>query len=164
VVFVGDVTKGILAVTVASLLEIHGLLVLLAGAAAVLGHWNSVFTGFRGGDGMATLLGITITLVPVLAWLGIAVGLGVVLVRRHSPFRSAWGIASCFGLILVLSQYYPVGQDLVVGLVVLAVFVIWHSIIARRRRLRLWEQQAMDLNVEPEPDPDLSTAASENTP
>jgi glycerol-3-phosphate acyltransferase PlsY len=69
-----DVAKGSLAVIISELLDIQGPLVVLAGGAAVLGHWKSVFTGFRGGDGMATLMGVTLTLVPVLALLGIAVG------------------------------------------------------------------------------------------
>ena len=164
VVFLGDVAKGALAVTVASLLEIHGPLVLLAAAAAIIGHWNSLFTGFRGGDGMATLLGITITLIPALTLSGIIVGLGAVLVLRRSPFRSVWGIATCFAVILVLSLYYDDQRSLVLGLVALAMFVLWHSVIGRQRRLRLNEREEMelDLDTDAEPESDLSTAAPEN--
>jgi glycerol-3-phosphate acyltransferase PlsY len=163
VVLVADVAKGVLAVTIAHLLEIHDPLVLLAGAAAIVGHWNSVFTGFRGGDGMATLLGVTIALVPILAILGILVGFGVVLILRRSRFRSAWGLVSCFALMLALSEYYHIDRAIVLGLVVLAAFVIWHSITAQRRRLRLLEQRVMELEAEEaKPDPDLGAAAPEN--
>lgn len=161
VVLLGDVAKGALAVTIAGLLGIQGPLVLLAGGAVVIGHWNSIFTGFRGGDGMATLLGIAVTLVPVLALLGIIVGLAMVAIFWRSPFRSARGVASCFTLILALSLYYHLDRGVVLGLVVLAAFVLWHSIIARRRRLRLVEQQTSDLDVDVKPDSDLGPAASE---
>ena len=58
VVLFADAAKGSLAIIIAGLMGISGPLLLLAGGAAVLGHWKSVFTGFRGGDGMATLIEI----------------------------------------------------------------------------------------------------------
>ena len=63
-VFVGDVAKGVLAIIIAWLLAVTGPLVLLVGAAALLGHWKSLFAGFKGGDGMATMIGLFVTLVP----------------------------------------------------------------------------------------------------
>ena len=59
-VLLGDVVKGVLAVAIARLLGLDGLLLLLPAGAAILGHWNSIFTRFRGGDGMATLLGASL--------------------------------------------------------------------------------------------------------
>ena len=162
VVFVGDVAKGALAVTIASLLDVHGPLLVLAGGAAVIGHWKSIFTRFRGGDGMATLIGITITLVPVLALLGITVGVVAVLILWRSPFRSDWGIIACFTLMLGLSRYYQIDLDLVSGLAVIASFVLFHSVSARRRRLRLQKPLEIGLDVEVDAEPDLSPATPEN--
>ena len=71
-VFLGDVAKGAAAVVIAELLEVPGPLILLVGGAAIFGHWMSVFARFRGGDGMAPLMGITLALVPALAILGFA--------------------------------------------------------------------------------------------
>ena len=67
IVFMCDVAKGAVSVLIADLLGIPVALIVIAGAAAVLGHWKSLFTGFKGGDGMATLLGVTLTLTPTIA-------------------------------------------------------------------------------------------------
>ena len=66
-VLVGDVAKGGAAVFAAWALGVPPALILVAGGAAVVGHWKSVFTGFRGGDGMAPLMGVSLALMPALA-------------------------------------------------------------------------------------------------
>ena len=63
-VFVGDLAKGAAAVFTAWALDVPPALILVAGGAAVVGHWKSVFTGFRGGDGMAPLIGVSLALIP----------------------------------------------------------------------------------------------------
>ena len=93
-VFVGDVAKGAAAVIVAGLLDVSPPIVLLAGAAAILGHWKSVFTSFRGGDGMAPLMGVALALAPPLAAVGAAVGVAAIVLMRRSVLRSTWGICS----------------------------------------------------------------------
>ena len=50
IVFICDVAKGSVSVLIADLLGIPPYLLVIAGAAAVLGHWKSLFTGFKGGD------------------------------------------------------------------------------------------------------------------
>ena len=66
-VFVGDIAKGGTAVFMSSALGIPPDLILIAGVAAIIGHWKSVFTGFRGGDGMAPLMGVALALTPSLS-------------------------------------------------------------------------------------------------
>ncbi len=135
-VFAGDVAKGALAVSIAHLMNSEPPVLVVTGGAAVLGHWKSVFTGFRGGDGMATLLGVTVTLVPVLALPGILVGVVSVALAWKSPYRSGIGIAMCFTLVLVLSLVLlHRDQQLAVGLTGVAILVLAHNIIVRRRRL-----------------------------
>ena len=134
-VFVGDVAKGGAAVFTSWALGVPPDFILVAGGAAVIGHWKSVFTGFRGGDGMAPLMGVSLALIPVLSVLGVAVGLATIVVTRHSPLRSTWGISVCFILMLAISQYYQIERDLVTGLVLLASLVLLRSMLTRRRRL-----------------------------
>ena len=69
-VFSGDVIKGFLAIQFASLLGIPESAHILAGGAAVAGHWKSIFTRFRGGDGMVVLIGVTFALTPLLTLSG----------------------------------------------------------------------------------------------
>ena len=166
-VFVGDVVKGTAAVVIAQLLDVSGPLVLLAGAAAVMGHWKSVFSGFRGGDGMATLIGVTLALVPSLALLGIVVGMAVMLLLWRSAFRSGWGIFASFAVMLGLSQYYQMDRDLVLGLSALASMVLLRTVITRRSRARAPEEDlivegGLVGDLEPSPETEIGPAAPEN--
>ncbi|MEK7807395.1 MAG: glycerol-3-phosphate acyltransferase [Chloroflexota bacterium] len=163
-VFVGDVAKGSAAVVVAGLLDMPWFFTLLAGGAAVLGHWNSVFLGFRGGDGMATLLGVVVALEPTLTVLGVIGGMAVVLLLRRSPSRSSWGIVSCAAIMLSGSQYYQIDPELIMGLVALAMLVVFHS-VAFRRRVRPSDVEpdaALDLQLDRDPDLDLEPAPDSN--
>ena len=106
----------------------------MAGGAAILGHWKSVFAGFKGGDGMATLIGLFVTLSPALALLGLASGFAVVLLLRRRALRSAWGMSVTMASALGLSMYYQVDQGMILGLVGLGFFVLARSIIGHQRR------------------------------
>ncbi|MBO20433.1 MAG: hypothetical protein CL732_07835 [Chloroflexi bacterium] len=139
VVLVGDVAKGGAAVFAAWGIGVPTALILVAGGAAVVGHWKSIFTGFRGGDGMAPLMGVSLALMPALAILGVVAGLATVFLMRHSVLRSTWGVGVCFLAMLAISQYYQIERDLVSGLVVLASLVLLRSMFTRRRRLHLAE-------------------------
>ena len=134
-VLVGDVAKGAAAVFAAWAMGVPPALILVAGGAAVVGHWKSVFTGFRGGDGMAPLMGVSLALIPALAVLGFAAGVATIVLMRHSSLRSTWGVSSCFLVMLAISQYYQIERDLVTGLVILASLVLLRSMFTRRRRL-----------------------------
>lgn len=139
-VFAADAIKGALAIALARLLDVPADALIFAGAAAVAGHWKSIFTRFRGGDGMVTLLGVTLALTPLLAILGIAIGSAAVLLTRRSPFRSSCGIAACYAVLLALTQYLPDFQDkqlFVRELSALALLVILHNILIHRRRAPL---------------------------
>ena len=71
-VLAGDLAKGTVAVLLGQLTGVDGALILLPAAAAIGGHWNSVFTGFRGGDGLATLAGVTVALFPTWGVVAVA--------------------------------------------------------------------------------------------
>lgn len=172
-VFVGDVVKGSAAVVIAQLLDVSGPLLLLAGTAAVMGHWKSVFSGFRGGDGMASLIGVALALAPSLAILGMAVGMAVVLLLWRSAYRSGWGIFACFVVMLVLSQYYQMDRNLVLGLSSLASLVLLRSVMTRRHRARAPEEELIEElivegegglveDLEPQPESEIGRAAPEN--
>jgi len=61
---------------------------LTLGAAAIIGHIYPVFAGFRGGKGVAALLGVTIAIHPLSALVGIAVFVFVLLVSRFVSLSS----------------------------------------------------------------------------
>ena len=140
-VFAGDVGKGSAAVAVAWALSIEAPLTLVAAAAAILGHWASVFSSFRGGDAMTPLIGVSIALAPVLTVMATVAGVATVLLMRHHYLRSSWGICSGFLLMLGLSLAYDIEPnmssvteiELVLGLTALAALVLLRTMIVRHR-------------------------------
>ena len=159
-VFAGDAAKGWLAVLFASLLGIPESALILAGGAAVAGHWKSIFTRFRGGDGMVTLVGVTFALVPLLGLLGVAIGFGVVLLTRRSPFRSSWGIVVCFSILLALSQslpYFHPDRLRVLELSAVALLVVLHNVLIHRRHAPLLSSSREELDEVVDLDPDFDS-------
>jgi glycerol-3-phosphate acyltransferase PlsY len=114
IVAIVDVGKGALAVAIPSWLSAPEHVILIAGAGAVLGHDFPVFLGFRGGQGMAVLLGVFAVLIPVpllealivfllalrfsrnwdLSWAAAFVALVVLLwVHTHSLLLTGYAVA-----------------------------------------------------------------------
>jgi acyl phosphate:glycerol-3-phosphate acyltransferase len=97
-VFIFDVFKGWLAVSLADFfmadLVIPENLVFFKislSAAVVLGHVFPVFAGFRGGKGVATLLGVGIALYPVTVWIVLGVFIAVLLISGYVSLGSVMG-------------------------------------------------------------------------
>ena len=74
----GDMLKGFLPVLVAKLLGVSDLAIAIVGFAAFIGHLFPVFFGFKGGKGVATMLGVlfgwhwAVGLATALTWLVMA--------------------------------------------------------------------------------------------
>ena len=58
ITLVGDMLKGLLPVLIAHWLELSTLMIVLVGFAAFIGHLYPVFFQFKGGKGVATMLGV----------------------------------------------------------------------------------------------------------
>ena len=92
VVFFADVGKGTIAVLVGSRLFDEPWAAALGGVAVVVGHNWPVFTGFRGGRGVATAFGAFLAIDPVSALL-VLIGGGVALVAtRYMSLVSVTGV------------------------------------------------------------------------
>jgi len=78
VTLLGDMLKGLLPVLIAKLLDMPSLVLALTGIAAFLGHLYPVFFRFKGGKGVATMLGVlfgfhwAVGLASALTWLVVA--------------------------------------------------------------------------------------------
>ena len=79
-----DAGKGALAVWIAAQFGDAGVVPVAAGAAAFVGHVLPVWLRFRGGKGVATLLGVTLAVLPVAALVFGIVWLGIALATRLS--------------------------------------------------------------------------------
>lgn len=83
-----DLLKGFVATELALFVEVSSpqetfLLKMIFGIMAVLGHIYPVFAGFKGGKGIATLLGLAIALDPVIALICVVVFVSVVWITRY---------------------------------------------------------------------------------
>ena len=93
---------------------------MIAGAAAMIGHCYPVWLKFRGGKGVATLLGLALALAWPVGLVFAAVWLGTVLLLRISSLGGMVGAVAA--PVAALAFGYPVYA---VGLAGLAVIVLW---------------------------------------
>ncbi|MET4074608.1 glycerol-3-phosphate 1-O-acyltransferase PlsY [Hymenobacter sp. UYCo722] len=100
---------------------------LACGALAVVGHIYPVFAQFRGGKGVATILGMMLGVAPATVGICILVFIGMLLLFRFVSLASMTaGIT--FALLQLLPQFRPAQPFLVyVGFVVAALLVYTHS-------------------------------------
>jgi glycerol-3-phosphate acyltransferase PlsY len=93
VVFFADIAKGSLAVLVAQWLDISLYWVFVAGFASVVGHNWPVWLKFRGGQGLATTMGVFFALAPVQFACSFAIIMVVILFTSNPRLGSAVGLA-----------------------------------------------------------------------
>lgn len=123
-VFILDLLKGVVAVAWVRLLPTDPsnwiLLGIVGLVGAILGHSFSIFLRFRGGKGVATMVGGMVTLMPVSTLIGVAVWLVLFFLTRYVSLASI-GLA----VALPVSRFFLYGTDLLLGFaVLLAVFIV----------------------------------------
>ena len=93
VVFALDIIKGVVAVLVGMFLGCPAVWLPVAVVFAIVGHWLPVFMRFKGGAGLATGMGVGVTL---LGWWGLiptVVGLAVLPFIKDGPRSAAVSLA-----------------------------------------------------------------------
>ncbi len=105
-----DIFKGALAVELVRYFSLAPWVAYLAGALAVLGHDFSLFVGFRGGQGMATLVGVFWMIVPLQTTIGFILFVISLVVTRHWNMSCAIGFGVFTGLVWITGGpvWYPV--------------------------------------------------------
>lgn len=89
-----DVLKGFAPVLVASLAGASSLSVALAGAAAVVGAWASVFLRFHGGRGVATGIGAALFIQPLAVLLSAPFFFGTIWLTKFVSLGSLLAVAT----------------------------------------------------------------------
>jgi glycerol-3-phosphate acyltransferase PlsY len=121
VVLVLDAAKGAIAVGVASLVTNEPWVVVGCAAAVVAGHVWPVWTGFRGGKGVATLAGAYLVLAPVaVMWSGVLFVCVVAMTRYVSLASIVAAAALPMGTLLLDGRL-----STTLGAFGLAALVIW---------------------------------------
>ena len=141
IVMLGDIMKGLLATSLATLLvnlqfiPVQNLVTfkLIFGIAAVLGHIFSVFLNFKGGKGVATLLGMMIAIHYEVALLSIAVFVVSLLISKYVSLSSMLG-ALAFPCFLVFVPRFQTSEPLLIifGFFLFIVIVWTHNKNIRR--------------------------------
>jgi acyl phosphate:glycerol-3-phosphate acyltransferase len=126
-----DVAKGAVPAAVGS--AVGGSLVgVLAGSAAMLGHWRPLFLGFqKGGKTVATAGGTFFGAAPLLGGLGLVVWIVVFLFLRYASLASILTALSMPVVAVLLGEEWPI--VVFAALAAVAVVVLHRANIARLR-------------------------------
>ena len=137
-VFIGDLAKGVIVVFAAERFGIEGVWIVVPVAAAVVGQWNSVFSRFKGGDGLVVLGGATILAFPeyAIGFIGVACAAAIALVAQKMPFSSLFNIPVGYGVIIALSRGMNLDVDAPIAMGCLGVAVFGHALFGHARRRR----------------------------
>ena len=151
-VFLADSLKGLIAILIARYLGLEGGWLLIPAVASVLGHWNSPFTRFKGGDGVSTLTGIGIGLIPTAVALPYVV-VAVISLGGRTKFAhpSLWGAILGY-ITLMIIVFVPfryansvltpdVNLVVVVGAIGLGLSILVHSMVYHFRS-RSWREDS----------------------
>jgi glycerol-3-phosphate acyltransferase PlsY len=127
-VFLADVAKGSLAVLVAQWLGVPLLWVFAAGFAAAVGHSWPVWLKFRGGQGLATAMGVLVVLVPIEFAISFAVIAIVVLLTSNVRFGAV------VGLVLLPLIIWLFGGEL--SLIIFSIVLLLFCVLKALTRIR----------------------------
>ncbi len=139
-VFALDFLKGFVAVTIIQMLRYDDIvgsndiinLKIAALFAAVLGHIFPIFAGFRGGKGVATLVGAVTGIVPSIALLCFGVWFVVLMITHYVSLGSIIA-GCCFPVFTLLShQTSKINRSFIVFSFVIAILLV----ITHRKNIR----------------------------
>ncbi len=115
---------------------------LALGIAALIGHVFPIFAGFRGGKGVATILGVVICLTPITSLMVLFVFLTVLLTTKYVSLSSILaGVSFPLFLNLVLHNQNQT-------LIIFSVFVAILLVVTHKKNItRLFKKQEPKVNL-----------------
>jgi len=131
IVMLVDILKGWAATSLAGYLVTLGIISpdnlilfqLIMGVLAVIGHIFPVYVGFKGGKGVATLMGMVMAIHPAAAFICLGIFIVVLLVSKYVSLGSMIA-ALAFPLLLLLPRFHPDEPLLIIFGFVLSLMVI----------------------------------------
>lgn len=140
-----DIFKGGIALLIARLFGLDGLQLGLVAVSAVLGHNYSVFLRFRGGKGVATSMGTTVVLDPLVGLMILPIGICVIWLTRYVSAGSMVGAMS--GVIVAIALGRPLWEILTLALLALLIFWTHRE---NYRRLQAGNERRFGERIKPE--------------
>lgn len=153
IVMLIDIFKGWVGTSLASLLVIFNLIEpenlviyqLIMGALTVIGHIFPVYEKFKGGKGVATLLGMMLAIQPAVALLCMVIFVIVLFTSKYVSLGSMIA-ALAFPILLLLPRFHPDNPILIVfGFILFAVVVLTHR--KNINRLIQGEESKANINL-----------------
>ena len=111
----------------------QGLVQILCGFAAVIGHIFPIFSGFKGGKGVGSLIGVLLALYPLVFPLCLLIGVAVITTTGYVSLGSISAAISLPIIILFLPRLGLINPDL--SLVVFSLLVPWVIIFTHRTNI-----------------------------
>ena len=137
-VLLADAAKGVLAVGIPWLLGAPGWVIFATTPLVIAGHNWSVFLGFRGGKGAATVVGISFIMVPVLTAISAVPCILIIAFRRNVVAGIAAGFITV-NLLLAVTQQRPENLALCYFLTILVAASYWAG--KRRSIMESWQSR-----------------------
>jgi len=117
-----DMLKGLLPVLAAKYFELGTLAIALTGAAAFIGHLFPLFFGFKGGKGVATLLGV---LFGYSWWVGLTTAATWLLIAKVFKLSSLAALIATALAPLYIYFLIPQAVPLIIITVIMVVILFW---------------------------------------
>ena len=111
----------------------QGLVQILCGFAAVIGHIFPIFTGFKGGKGVGSLIGVLLALYPLVFPLCLLIGVAVITTTGYVSLGSISAAIALPIIILILPRLGVIRPNL--SLVVFSLLVPWIIIFTHRTNI-----------------------------
>ena len=132
-----DSSKGLIAIIICRLYGFSDFELILPAAFTILGHWNSPFTKFKGGDGVSTLTGLGLGIAPqqlIIPYIIIAIILFTMIYKKISH-PTIWGGSIGYLVFIFMSIWSETQLDLsvVVGFSILGLSIMIHSIYFHKK-------------------------------
>lgn len=141
-----DVAKGFVAVCLAYLVWLSPFLFPLVkvtfGLAAIAGHNWSIFSGFKGGKGVATTCGVFLALVPQAVGIAALLWLAVALLTR---WASAASLSAALAFPLLAYAYGASWPELILAILAAVLVIFQHR--SNLQRLLHGEEEKLDFHL-----------------
>ena len=126
-----DAFKGFIAVAIGRYLlkgtELQGLAMYIAGISVILGHDWPVFLKFKGGKGIATTIGIALTISPLAAIICIILGITIIALTKYVSLATMTAIViwPIISYVLMKLNLYEQNYDFLIFASILAAIAIY---------------------------------------
>ncbi|MGE5410400.1 MAG: glycerol-3-phosphate 1-O-acyltransferase PlsY [Clostridiales bacterium] len=124
------------------------LIQIMAGVAAVIGHVWTIFAGFRGGKGIATALGMLMTIITVDMLVALAVFIVVVSLTKYISLGSILGAMSVPLILIIRENIFHVdipGYNVVLPFTVVICILILYTHRSNLKRLISGKENRINL-------------------